>query len=331
MTENEPAAPAGVGIVDLEVALPSGRITVDQMHESSGVSLPEILEITHCKEFPVLDPDEQAWELAVDAAGQVLDRTGTDPSDVSKVIYVGTGNWDTPFWSPAAKVADELGITTAHCFEVLNFCNALMTGIGIAASGITPGSDERVLVVAGDRFSEVVDRADPDSKGLFNFGDAAAAVLLGGSDYSFTYLASSARTDSSWCDHYSGEYVEAGVRVRRRGNRKGLSQAYTDNYVALVEQTLQRAGRQLSDVRYLLVNQNDRNVQNRLLAALDLPAERSVFNHSELGHMGCADTAIALRQLWNADALRDGDLLLLAASGIGFSWSVTAFEYRKAR
>lgn len=319
---------ARAGIVDLDVALPAGRISVDEMHASSGVSLPEILEITHCKEFPVLDPDEQAWELAVEAASTVLDRTGTDPATISKVIYAGSGAWDMPVWSPAAKVADELGVTDAHCFEVVNFCNALMTGVGIAAGGIVPGSDEYALVVAGDRFSDLADRADPDSKGLFNFGDAGAAVLVGGSGPSFAYLASSARTDASWCDHYGGEYHDAGVRLRRRGNRKGLSQTYTENYVALVDQTLAKVGRPLSDVRYLLVNQNDRNVQNRLLTALDLPPERSVFNHSELGHMGCADTAIALRQIWDGGALDDGDLVLLAASGIGFSWSVTALEYR---
>lgn len=331
MTTSGTGPAARAGIVDLAVAFPAGRITVDEMHERSGVSLPEILEITHCKEFPVLDPDETAWELAADAATQVLDRTGTDPATIGRVIYAGSGAWDTPVWSPAAKVADELGITGAHCFEVVNFCNALMTGIGIAVAGIAPGSDERALVVAADRFSDLADRADPDSKGMFNFGDAGAAVLVGGSGHSFAYLASSARTDASWADHYGGEYHDGGVRLRRRGNRKGLSQTYTDSYVTLVEQTLRQAGRRLSDVRYLLVNQNDRNVQERLLTALELPPERSVFNHSELGHMGCADTVIALRQLWDRGALDDGDLVLLAASGVGFSWSVSALEYREAR
>jgi 3-oxoacyl-[acyl-carrier-protein] synthase-3 len=319
---------APAGIVDLAVAFPDGRITVDEMHRRSGVSLPEILEITHCHEFPVLEPHEQAWELAALAAATLLERTGTDPDAIRRVIYAGSGCWDQPFWSPAAKVADELGITGAHCFEVVNFCNALMTGVGIAAGGLVPGSDERVLVVTGDRFSDVVDRADPDSKGLYNFGDAAAAVLVGGSGHAFGYLASAARTDPSWCDHFAGEYDETGVRVRRRGSRKGLARAYTDNYVALVNETLRKAGRSLSEVRYLLVNQNDRNVQDRLLQALDLPPERSVFNHTELGHMGCADTAIALRQVWDSAALADGDLVLLATSGMGFSWSVTALEYR---
>jgi 3-oxoacyl-[acyl-carrier-protein] synthase III len=321
-------SPASGGIIDFEISFPKGRITVEQMHKWSGVSVPEILEVTHCKEFPVLDPEEQVWELAVDAALAVLDRTGTNPEAISKVIYAGSGSWDAPMWSPAAKVADELGITQAHCFEVTNFCNALMLGIGIASTGIALGADEYVLVVAGDRFNDVVDRRDPDSKGLYNFGDAAAAVLVGASGYSFTYLDSVARTDPTWCDHFSGEYRSAGVRVRRRGNRRGLAEAYTDNFAALTERTLARIGRRLSDVRYLLVNQNDKNVQDRVLKALDLLPERSVFNHANLGHMGCADTVIALRHVWDRGVLNEGDLILLAASGMGFTWSVTALEYR---
>lgn len=316
------------GIVDFEVSFPKGRITVDEMHEWSGLSLPEILEITHCREFPVLEPEEQVWELAVGAASAVLDRTGTDPEAISKVIYVGTGSWDMPIWSPAAKVADELGITGAHCFEVINFCNALPIGIGIAANGIAMGTDEYALILAGDRFSDLVDRADPDSKMLFNSGDAAAAILVAGSGYSFSYLDSSARTDPQWCDLFSAEYHEGGVQVRRRQTRKGLADAYTENYLALVDRTLARVGRPLSDVRFLLVNQNDKNVQDRLLRKLDLPPERSVFNHSNLGHMGCTDTMIALRQVWERGVLADGDLILLATSGAGFSWSVTALEYR---
>lgn len=314
------------GLVDFDIAFPQGRMTVRQMHEWSGVSVPEILEVTHCREFPALGPDEQAWELAVDAAAAVLDRTGTDPESISRVIYTGAGYWDAPAWSPAAKVADELGITGAHCFEVTNFCNALTLGIRIAVEGLAPG--DRVLVVTAERFARAVDRRDPDSKGLFNFGDAASAVLVGDTDCSFAYLGSSARTDPQWCDYFIGDYHETGVYTRRRGYRRGLGDAYVDNLATLVGRTLDDIGQKLSDVRFLLINQNDRNIQERLLATLDLPPERSVFNHSRLGHMGCSDTLIALRGLWDSGALRAGDLVLLATSGAGFSWSVTAVEYR---
>lgn len=313
------------GLVDFDVAFPSGRMTVDEMHELSGISVPEILEVTHCREFPVLGPDEQAWELAVDAALTVLDRTRTDPDTIDRVIYTGAGYWDAPAWSPAAKVADELGITRAHCFELTNFCNALTMGLGVAVEGLRSGP---VLVVAAERFARAVDRRDPDSKALFNFGDAAAAVLVGASDPALVYLGSAARTDPAWCDYFVGDWHEAGVYTRRRGHRRGLADAYVSNLESLAVGVLEEVGRKVADVRYLLVNQNDREIQDRLLSALDLSEERTVFNHGSYGHMGCADTLIALRQLVSADRLGRGDLVLMATSGAGFSWSVTALEYR---
>lgn len=314
------------GILDFEVALPDDRVTVEQLHRASGVSVAEILEITAAKEIPVLAPGQQAWELAVEAVRGVLARTGADPDLISRVLYVGNGYWDAPGWSPAAKVADEAGIARAHCFEVTNFCNALPLGLRIAVDGLRPG--ELALVVTGERFAGAVDRADPDSKGMFNFGDAAAAVLVGADRPAFGYLGSAARTDPGWSDYYVGEYHEAGVHSRRRGRRSGLADAYQENYLALVERTLADIDRPLADVRYLLVNQNDERIQRKLLDALGLPPERSVFQHADFGHLGCTDTLVALRRLLDTGALAAGDLVLLATSGLGFSWSVTALEYR---
>jgi 3-oxoacyl-[acyl-carrier-protein] synthase-3 len=323
------SAPSG-GIVDFAVAFPEGRITVEEMHARSGVSVPEILEVTHCSEFPALGEDEHAWELAADAAATALERSGTDPDDISRVIYAGAGYWDAPAWSPAAKVADELRITRAHCFEVTNFCNALTLGMRLAVEGLAPGAAERTLVVAAERFSGAVDRTDPDSKALFNFGDAATAAVMAASDYSLAYLGGAARTEPHWCDYFVGDFHETGVHTRRRGRRKGLADAYVANFVTLTRETLELVGGDLADVRYLLINQNDKDVQDRLLDELALPPERSVFNHGRYGHMGCSDTMIALRGLVDDGALADGDLVLLATSGAGFSWSVTALRYGEA-
>src|SRR5829696_1749558 len=225
------------GIVDFAVALPESRLTVQEMHEQSGVSVPEILEVTHCDELPALDEHQQAWELAVQAAEEAIERTDTDPDDITRLIYAGAGYWDAPAWSPAAKVADELGVTKAHAFEVTNFCNAMTLGLRLAVEGLEPGG--RTLVVAAERFSGAVDHKDPDSKALFNFGDAATAAVVGDSDYTFAYLGNAARTDPSWCDYFVGDYHDTGVYTRRRGHRKGLADAYVANFAALTAEALQ--------------------------------------------------------------------------------------------
>ncbi|MGC4806564.1 3-oxoacyl-ACP synthase III family protein [Micromonospora sp. DT233] len=314
-------------IVDFEVRLPTGRADVRDMQRASGLALAEILEITHAEQFPVLDEHEAAWELAAEAAGTVLKRSDVPPDAIDLVLYAGSGEWDRPFWSPAAKVAAELGIERAHCFEVSNFCNAAMTAVQLAADKITLGRARYALVLIGDRLSQLVDYHDPESKVLFNFGDAPAAVLIG-ADGPLELLHSQMRTEPGWADYYSGDIEDDRIVMRRRGHRKGLGDAYLRNFVELTNDTLSTLELAPADVRYFLINQGDRNMHERVLGALGVPAQRSVFNYHRYGHMGGSDPFIALGQLLDEGRLASGDVVLVASSGMGFSWGVTALRRR---
>jgi 3-oxoacyl-[acyl-carrier-protein] synthase-3 len=315
------------GIVDFEVMLPSASAAVRDMQEASGVALAEILEITHTDRFPVLAEGEPAWELAVDAARTLLKRTGTATESIDFLIYAGSGEWDQPFWSPAAKVAAELEIERAHCFEVTNFCNGAMAALQVAADKIDLGRAERVLVIVGDRLSQLVDYYDPESKALFNFGDAPAAILLS-RDGALEVLHSAMRTDPSWADYYSGDIEDDRVVMRRRGHRAGLGDAYLENFVALTNDTLSALDLALSQVRWFLINQGDKRMHEQVLGALGIPAERSVFNYHRYGHMGGSDPFIALTDLRDDGLLAAGDTILVASSGMGFSWGITALRCR---
>ncbi len=315
------------GIVDFDFAFPRGSVSVQQMSKASGLRPDDILKITHCESFPVLADDEQAWELAVRAGAAVLERTGLSPDRVSHVLYCGSGAWDVPFWSPASKVAFELGITNAHCFEVTNFCNASMTAVQVACDKLALGAADHVLVLIGDRLSRMLDYHDPDSKDLFNFGDCSAAILVAGSGHRFRHLHSAMRTEPHWADYYTGAYRDGRVLIQRNGHREGLTAAYVDNFRRLTKETLAAIGKDITNVSRLLINHGDRRMHERLLAELELPHEKSVFNYHRFGHMGGADTLIAIRDLLEENALQPGDLILLATSAMGFSWGITALEF----
>jgi 3-oxoacyl-[acyl-carrier-protein] synthase III len=314
-------------IIDLEVRLPTGRADVRDMQRISGLALTEILEITHTDRIPVLGEHETAWGLAVEAANAVLERSSIGPADIDLVLCTGSGDWERPFWSPAAKVAAELGIERAHCFEVANFCNAAMTAVQIAADRIAVGRARYALVVVADRLSRMIDYHDPGSKALFHFGDAPAAILMG-PDGALDLLHTQMRTDPTWSDYYSGEIEDGRIVIRRHGHRKGLFWAYLSNIVRLANDTLTALRLTTADVRYFLINQGDRTVQERVLEALGIPAERSVFNYHRYGHLGTSDPLIALGELLDEGRLSSGDVVLVASSGMGYSWGVTALRHR---
>ncbi|MGV9315092.1 3-oxoacyl-ACP synthase III family protein [Streptomyces sp. NPDC003691] len=316
------------GIADFELALPSARISVREMAERSGLPDEDVRAITTCADIPVLAPGEREWELALDAARTVLARSGLPPSAVRTVIYAGTGEWEVPFWSPAGKVAHELGIERAFCFEVANYCNAVTAAVQLACDRVGTDPGGYALVLIGDRISTMLDYAEPTAKELFNNGDAAGAILVSGAAPLAEVLASRMRTDPSWCDYYTGVREGDRIVVRRRGRRDGLGDAYLENFAALTAEVLAAVGRDVTDIGRLLVTHGNRYIHEQLLRKLGVPREKSVFLYDRLGHMGNADTLIAMRELISRGELRRGDLVLHATSALGFSWGVMAMEYR---
>ena len=255
-----------------------------------------------------------------------LAQRPVDVDQIGWVIYCGSGVWDSPFWSPAAKVASQLGITHAHCFEVLNFCNAGATGLAIAFDKVSANSGRMALVVICDRLSRVIDRSDAESRALFNFGDSATALLVEADDPLLTPRGHQMQTDPSWCDMYQAEHRDARTLVRKMYERRGLKQRYLDMFSRLLDVSLSEASLRLDDVRYLLINQGDLEVHEALLKRLELPICRSVFNYHVDGHLGGGDNWIALRQLFNTGRLQRGDIVAMATSAMGFSWGISLLE-----
>ncbi len=317
-----------IGIVDFQVDFPKSRLTVEQMHETSGRPVADIRAWTHCSEIPVYSQDEPAWELVAEVARAVLGRSKVRPDQIGQVIYAGSGDWDFPGWSPAAKVASELGIAGAHCFEVINFCASASASLQIAADAIASGRVEYALVLFGEQSSRSIDYTDPDSVSLFNTGDCAVAVLLGSSAVRFEFVRTRSVTDPTWSDFYVGEYEEGRVVTRRRGRQLSLPKAYLDNFTTLTQEMLAALGLTVGDVRYLMINHTDRRMHERLLDILGIPAQRSIFNYERFGHMGCGDAFIALTDVLARQQLQSGDHILLATSGTGFSWGITALRFQ---
>lgn len=314
------------GITAFETVIPPGSLSRQDIARLSGVEAKELEEILPAPALSVFAADKADWEYATEAASRALEQGAVPASRLGWIIYCGSGVWDKPFWSPAAKVAEQLGAHQAHCFEVVNFCNAGATGIAIASDRVNANPGKVALVVICDRLSGLIDHSDAASRALFNFGDSATALLIGVDQPLLTLTACDMQTDPSWCDMYQGEYREGRVLARKNSVRKGLLQVYVDMLSKLLDSSLSKAATRLDDLRFFLINQGDINVHQALLTRLGLPAERSVFNYHTNGHLGGGDNWIALRQLLAAGKLNKGDRLALATSAMGFSWGISLFE-----
>ncbi|MFV2197511.1 3-oxoacyl-ACP synthase III family protein [Nocardiopsis sp. LOL_012] len=311
-----------MGITDFTIEIPHETLGVEEMSRRSGIGVDKIREIVPSGSVSVLSPEQSAWSIGRDAAAKLLAQNPVPLEDIGLVVYAGSSEWGTPFWSPAAKIALELGIHRAHCYELSNFCNAGTAALAIADEQVKAGKHRAALVIVSDRLSQLVDYSTGYVE-LFNFADGAAAVLLS-REARYEIRGSALRTDPAWVDYYYGETTAGGVRVERTAKRDGLGDAFTANFTELTESVLAEIGTPADEVAYYLVTHGNQDLHRDYLRAMGAAADRSVFTYDGNGHLGGVDPFLALADLERGDRLSSGDTVVIATAGSGFSWGVMA-------
>ncbi|MFF8778090.1 3-oxoacyl-ACP synthase III family protein [Streptomyces sp. NPDC015140] len=313
-----------MGIADYALAMPGGKLSVDDVSRESGHTVEKLGQILPSGKFSVLAEGETSWSLGRDAAARILARTPVPLDEIGLVLYAGSSEWGTPFWSPAAKIAQELGITQAHCYEVSNFCNAGMVAVKLADDQVRAGTHRHALVIVSDRLSQLVEYGTGYVE-LFNFADGAAAVLVS-AEAKYEVLGAAHHTDPQWVDSYYGEIKDGEVKVERGEKLDGLGEAFLGNFTDLTYKVLAGLGQEVADVAYFLVTHGNQDTHRKYLAALGVPDSRSVFQYDLDGHLGGADPFLALEELEREDRIGPGDLVIVATAGSGFTWGVTAIR-----
>ncbi|MFD4256488.1 3-oxoacyl-ACP synthase III family protein [Streptomyces sp. NPDC058534] len=313
-----------MGIADYALAMPGGKLSVDDVSRESGHTVEKLGQILPSGKFSVLAEGETSWSLGRDAAARLLARNPVPLDEIGLVLYAGSSEWGTPFWSPAAKIAQELGITEAHCYEVSNFCNAGMVAVKLADDQVRAGTHRHALVIVSDRLSQLVEYGTGYVE-LFNFADGAAAVLIS-AEAKYEVLGAAHHTDPQWVDSYYGEIKDGEVKVERGEKLDGLGEAFLGNFTDLTHKVLAGLGQEVADVAYFLVTHGNQDTHRKYLAALGVPASRSVFQYDLDGHLGGADPFLALEELERDDRIGPGDLVIVATAGSGFTWGVTAIR-----
>lgn len=317
-----------VGIIGLEVYVPSRRLAASQMAAACSTTAEQVVEQTGVTEKAVGAPDDTPTAMGLKAAGSLLGRNRVPSDRIDYVIFAGSGVYEKRFWSPAAKVQAGLGADRALAFEVCNGCSAGNLGLQLAA-GLLRGNSrsQHALLVVSDALSGLVDYSDPGHMPLFNFADAATAVLLGKGTGTLRLLAFSAITRPEFVDCLS--LPATGGRIERSVDapiRERLGRAYLESYSDVIRDACGRAGIRPVDLRRLFINQGDHRLIGKLAGGLGLGPEVPYRSYQRLGHLGGSDVFLGLRACLDASELRDGDMVALATSAIGFSWGCTVIQ-----
>jgi 3-oxoacyl-[acyl-carrier-protein] synthase III len=167
---------SGVQVRGVSAAVPSTRLEVSRLSEEFGESeIRKIVKSTGIHEVRVARRST-ASDLCVKAASTLLAALEWPAASIDVIIFVTqTPDWRTP--ATACSLQHRLGIAkTCAALDINLACSGYVYGLCVAAGLIGRTKAQRILLLAGDTMSKLVDPGDRATAPLF--GDAGTCTAL---------------------------------------------------------------------------------------------------------------------------------------------------------
>jgi 3-oxoacyl-[acyl-carrier-protein] synthase-3 len=268
-------------------------------------------------------PEQNASDLAVEAAKKALEMAGKAPADVDLVIVASsTPDFHGSFPSTACIVQKKLGMANGSAaFDVQAVCSGFVYAVSVADAFIKAGAHKNVLVIGAEVFSRILNFEDRTTCVLF--GDGAGAVLLSASEEP-GILATKLHADGSHADILSIPGNLAGGAVAGSGFLYMDGPAVFKLAVTVLEQVaheaLDHAQMNASDIDWLIPHQANIRIMKSTARKLHLPEEKMVVTVDQHGNTSAASIPLALDLAVRDGRIKPGHNVLMEGVGGGFTW-----------
>jgi 3-oxoacyl-[acyl-carrier-protein] synthase-3 len=266
--------------------------------------------------------------------------------ELDLVLYSGSMHKDFYVWSAASRIQYLLGAKNAYAFELAALCTTNVLALKVGRDLMTADPRLRaVLICGGHRTADLINFKDPSSRFLYNLSDGGSAILLRRDHPRNRILGSAFITDGAQSENViipaggtrrptSPETLAAGLHTLTVPDPAALKAAMDrvseEYFVSVVRRAAEASGARPEEIAFLALNHMKPSIHRRVLAALGLREGQSVYLE-DYGHIGAPDQVLALELAEQAGTLHDGDLVVLASAGLGFTWGATAVRWGDAR
>jgi len=267
-------------------------------------------------------PEENASDLAVNAARSALEAAGLEAEQIDLIIVAtSTPDYFGSFPSTACIVQNKLGMrNNSAAFDMGAVCSGFVYALSTADAFIKAGHAKNVLVIGTEVFSRILDFDDRSTCVLF--GDGAGAVVLTASGEPGV-LAVKLHADGSHGDILCGPANPGNLAA----NQKFL---YMDGpavfklAVTVLEkvanEALAHAQMPASSIDWLIPHQANLRIMTGTAKKLGLPADRMVVTVNEHGNTSAASIPLALDQAVRDGRIKPGHNVMMEGVGGGFTW-----------
>ena len=306
--------------------VPEDILTNKMLEEMVDTNDEWITSRTGIKERRILKGEGKGTSyMAIKAAQELIAKKGLDPKEIELVI-VATATPDMQAASTAPYVAHEIGAVNAFGFDLDAACSSFLYGMSVASRYIESGKYSKVLLIGADKCSSMIDYTDRAT--CIIFGDGAGAVLfepnIEGLGVQDEYL----RSDGSGRQFLRGKAGGSCYPITEEALKNKEHFVYQDgktvfknavtNMADVAEKMLERNNLAKEDIAWLAAHQANKRIIEATANRIKLDSSKVMMNIQKYGNTTSATLPLLLADY--EDVLKQGDKIIFAAFGGGFTW-----------
>lgn len=309
------------GIEAIAHALPTKRISSQEIADAHGFELGFITQKLGISERRILKDDESVSGLATSAVDKLLREAGVAKDEIDILLVVSqTPDYCLPHVS--AIVHGSLGLSPDVLAMDLSLgCSGYVYGLATISSLMQTHSFTKGVLVTADAYSRVVDPTDRNTAPLF--GDAATATLLSPNpryQVGATTFGTNGALHESLIVHGSGSTLEPRESLRMDGRSIfNFAMRIVPNDV---KRCLELNALEIDDIDKFVFHQANAFMLESLRQRMGIEGAKVVVNLREVGNTTSSSIPLALEPILCAGSEQPHHILL-SGFGVGLSWAST--------
>lgn len=317
--------------------VPDNVVTNDDLSKLMDTNDEWIQERTGIKERRhALKGSDTTTSMGVKASLKAIEAAKINKEEIDFIVFA-TLSPDFYFPGCGVLVQKELGLPNVGALDIRNQCSGFLYALSVADQYIKTGMYKNILVIGAETQSPALDMTTRGRNMAVLFGDGAGAAIVSRSD-------NPKRAILSTHLHSQGEHAEQLAMIAPGVGTKWVPQILAENdpddvsyypnmngqfvfknavvrFAEVIEEGLKANGLSREDINMLIPHQANLRISQFVQHQFKLTDEQVFNNIMKYGNTTAASVPIALTEAVQQGKIKDGDLVVLAAFGSGFTWA----------
>ena len=319
--------------------LPPRIVTNDELSSYMDTTDEWIQERTGIKERRYVEKGVGPSDLAISATEQALKAADLKISDIDFIIFATS----TPdFYAPGSGcvLQEKMGFNEIGALDIRVQCSGFIYGLSIAEQYIRTGNFKNILLIGAEVQSTAMNLTDEGRDTAIIFGDGSGAAIISATEENKGILSTHMHSEGKylkelWLEapasnaghpRITREVLDEGKQYLKMNGKEVFRHAIT-RFPEVINEALEANNLTSENINLLIPHQANLRITQMVQKRLGLSNDQVFSNIHKYGNTTAATIPIALAEAFNEGRIKEGDILVLAAFGAGFTWASAIMKW----